>query len=345
MHSYSQTSGDFSDSRQNVIGFFAEDKWRARKNFSITMGLRWEPQYVMKEIFGRTEQFRTDMYYAGVRSKVIPTAPAGEVFVGDSYNGITMPASGQTPDLNNFARRLGIAWDVTGNGKTVVRSGGGVFYSSRLPGLFLNDASISQPFSLRTDLTEPSTPNNLIPFNNPLQSVPSFAAQFPLRYTLPTIPPGGVPFTGGVSVYGLEPGKKWVTPTTYDWNLTIERQIRPDTLVNVSYVGLRANHLRQDVYLNPRAAGVGTDASRPYRGFIDIFVNNNTGMSNYNALQVNFQKRPAGDRGIFKNVTLLANYTYSKAMEIALASNGGITDLGSSKGSGMPFGNPEPGAL
>lgn len=342
MHSYSQTSGDYSDSRQNVIGLFAEDKWKVRRNLSLTMGLRWEPQQVMKEIFGRIEQFRPDMYTAGVRSKIIPTAPAGEVFVGDSYNGITLPDAGQTPDYKNFGPRLGIAWDVFGNGKTVVRSGGGVFYSSRLPGLFLNDASISQPFSLRQDLTEPSTPNNLIPFNNPLQSVPSFAAQFPLRYTLGSIPPG-VPFTGGVSTYGLEPGKAWVTPTTYDWNLTIEHQLLRDTLLNVSYVGLRGVHLRQDIYLNPRAIGVGTDASRPYKGFIDIFENNNTGMSNYNALQMNIEKRPGGGSGVLKNLTLLGNYTFSKTMEIALASNGGITDIGSSKGSGLPFGNPNQG--
>jgi hypothetical protein len=342
MHAYSQTSGDFSDSRQKVIGLFAEDRWRARPNLSITMGLRWEPQSVMKELYGRTEQFRPDMYYAKVRSTVVPSAPAGEVFVGDSYNGITMPATGQTPDYKNFGPRLGIAWDVSGNGKTVVRAGGGVFFSSRLPGLFLNDASISQPFSLRTDLTEPSSPNNLIPFNNPLQSVPTFAAQFPLRYTLKTLP-SNVPFTGGVSVYGLEPGKSWVTPETYDWNLTVEHRILADTVVNLSYVGLRGVHLRQDVYLNPRAAGVGTDASRPYQGFIDIFENNNTGMSNYNALQVNVQKRPGGGRGILKNLTLLGNYTFSKAMEIALASNGGITDVGSSKGSGLPFGYPNQG--
>jgi hypothetical protein len=66
-------------------------------------------------------------------------------------------------------------------------------------------------------------------------------------------------------------------------------------------------------------------------------------MSNYNALQVNVQKRPGGGKGPLKNITLLANYTFSKAMEIALASNGGITDIGSSKGSGMPFGNPNQG--
>jgi len=66
-------------------------------------------------------------------------------------------------------------------------------------------------------------------------------------------------------------------------------------------------------------------------------------MSDYNAFQVNLMKRPGGGRGILKDFTLLANYSFSKAMEIALASNGGITDVGSSKGSGIPFGNPNQG--
>src|SRR5579872_4465888 len=62
LHAYSQTSGDYSDSRQNVIGLFAEDKWRAARNLSLTLGLRWEPQMVMKEIYGRIEQFFPDAY-------------------------------------------------------------------------------------------------------------------------------------------------------------------------------------------------------------------------------------------------------------------------------------------
>ena len=343
MHYYNQSSGDYSDSRQHVIGVFAEDKWKPRPNLSITMGLRWEPQFVMKEIFGRTEQFWPSAYAAGAKSKVVPTAPAGMMFVGDSYNGMDFPATGNTPDMKNFAPRLGVAWDVLGNGKTVVRSGGGLFYTSRMPGLFLNDAAIIQPFSLQTSITEPNTPNNLIPFSNPLASNPSYAAQWPLLYTLKTLPSGGVPFTGLIKMYGLEPGVKWVTPTTYDWNVTIEHQILSDTLVNVSYVGLRAVHLRQDIDYNPRAAGVGTDASRPFQGFTDILENHNTGMSDYNALQINIQKRPGGGKGILKDLTLLGNYTFSKAMEIALASGGGITDVGSSVGSGMPFGYPRQG--
>jgi hypothetical protein len=341
VRTFSQTSGDYSDSRQNIVGLYFQDAWKFRPRLTLTMGVRWEPQIVMKEIYGRTEQFRPDAYAAGVQSKIVPSAPPGLFFVGDSYNGIGFPDTGQKAELDNFAPRVGFAYDVFGNAKTVIRGGGGTFYSTRLPGLFLNDASISQPFSLRIDLTEPGSANSLIPLGNPLASdTTGFAAGFPRRFTLAQIPQG-VAFHPPVSVFGLEPGRAWVTSTIYDWNLTIERQLRPDTVLHVSYVGLRGTHLREDVDLNPRAVGVGTEASRPYKSFSDILENQNNGMSNFHALEVDVEKRPsAGSRGIFRNVTLLANYTFSKAMDIALASNGGTTDVGSSKGSGVPYGNP-----
>src|SRR5690349_544804 len=341
MRSFSQTSGDYSDSRQNVVGLYVQDQWKVVPRLTLTLGLRWEPQGVMKEIYGRTEQFRPDAYAAGVVSKVIPSSPAGLFFVGDSFNGIGFPDTGEHADKNNFAPRVGFAYDMFGTGKTVVRGGGGVFYSSRLPGLFLNDASISQPFSLRIDLTEPSSANSFIPLANPLASdTTGFAAGFPQRFTLDTVPQN-VTYHPPVAVFGLEPGRKWVTPTIYDWNLTIEQQLRSDTVLHLSYVGLRGTHLRQDVDLNPRAVGVGTDANRPFQGYSDILENQNNGMSNFNAMEVDLEKRPgAGSTGIMRHLTLLANYTYSKAMDIALAANGGITDVGSSNGSGVPFGNP-----
>ncbi len=341
LHSFSQTSGDFSDSRENVIGIFGEDTWNVRPRLTLTLGLRWEPQGVMKEIYGRTEQFRPDAYAAGVHSTVIPSSPAGLFFVGDSYNGIGFPPTGESGDYNNLAPRAGFAYDVFGTGKTVVRGGGGIFYSTRLPGLFLNDASISQPFSLRVDLLESlAAPNNLIPLDAPVQSVPSFAAGFPQRFILSKVPKN-VAYTPPVAVFGLIPGKSWITPSTYDWNLTIEHQLRSDMALHLSYVGLRNVHLREDIDLNPEGIGIGTQASRPYQPFTDILEDLNEGASNYNALQVSLEKRPqAGSQGILRNITLLVNYTYSKAMDIALANNGGTTDLGSSKGSGVPYGNP-----
>lgn len=340
LRSLSQTSGDNSDSRQNVIGVYASDKWKTTPRVTLNLGLRWEPQVPMKEIFGRIVQFRPDAYAAGVHSSVIPSMPAGMFFVGDRYNNISVPDTGETGDLNNFGPRVGVAWDTTGKGKTVVRSGGGVFYYSRLPGLFLNDAAIVSPFSLRLDPVEPAVG----PLENPLVNYPSFTSNFPQRYTLKTVP-AGVQFPTGAKIYGLQPGRKWVTPTVYDWNVTVEQQLESSMVSRISYVGLRGTHLRQDTDLNPAVYTPGSTAStqarRIYQPFADIIQNANTGASGYNALQLELEKRPsAGAKGVLSHITLLANYTFSKAMEYGLSSNGGITDVGSSNGSGMSYYDP-----
>jgi hypothetical protein len=340
MHSFSQTSGDYSDSRESVIGLFASDKWKASSRLTLDVGLRWEPQVPMKEIYGRIQQFRPDAFAAGVQSSVIPTAPAGLFFVGDKYNGITVPSTGQTGDLNNFAPRVGMAYDPMGSGKTVIRAGGGVFYYSRLPGLFLNDAAIVAPFSLRIDPVEPQVG----PLEHPLAQFPDFEGAFPAVYTLAQVPKT-VAFPPIVSVFSEQPGVKWTTPTIYDWNVTFERQLRNDTILHASYVGLRGTHLRQDVDLNPAVYMAGspltTQQRRPYQPFGDIIENRNSGASGYKAFQVDVEKRPAqGGKGILSQITLLANYTLSRTKDYGLSSNGGITDVGSSKGSGMSFYDP-----
>ncbi len=339
LRSMSQTSGNYSNSRENVMGFFANDNWKISPRLTLDLGLRYDPQVPMKEIYGRVQQFRPDAYNAGVHSSVIPSAPAGLFFIGDKYNGISVPATGETGDFNNFAPRVGFAYDPHGNGKMSIRGGGGVFYYTRLPGLFLNDASIVAPFSLRIDPVDP----DVGPLSDPLVNYPSFTAAFPERYVLKTVPKN-VAFPPIVSVYGLAPGIKWITPTIYDWNFTVQRQLRSDTLFSASYVGLRGNHLRQDTDLNPGIYTAGStlslQARRPYQPFGDIIQNANTGASGYNALQLSISKQPSGGSGFFRPIMLSANYTLSRAMDYGLNTNGGITDVGSSKGSGMSIYDP-----
>ncbi|HEV2326772.1 MAG TPA: carboxypeptidase regulatory-like domain-containing protein [Terracidiphilus sp.] len=339
LRSMSQTSGDYSNSRENVIGFFAGDTWKMSPRFTLDLGLRYAPQVPMKEIYGRIQQFRPDAYKAGVSSSVIPSAPPGLFFVGDKYNGISVPATGETGDFNNFAPRVGFALDPHGNGKMSIRGGGGVFYYTRLPGLFLNDASIVAPFSLRIDPVDP----DVGPLSNPLVNYPSFTAAFPERYTLKTAPKN-VAFPAIVAVYGLTPGISWITPTIYDWNFTVQRQLRSDTLFSASYVGLRGNHLRQDTDLNPGQYISGSKLSlqqrRPFQPFGDIIQNANTGASGYNAMQLSISKRPSTGAGFLHPIMLSANYTLAKAKDYGLNTNGGITDVGSSKGSGMSIYDP-----
>lgn len=339
LHSMSQTSGDYSDSREHMIGLFASDTWKMTPRLTLDLGLRYEPQVPMKEIYGRIQQFRPDAYAAGVHSSIIPSAPPGLFFVGDSYNHIGVPATGETGDFNNFAPRVGFALDPTGAGKMSIRGGGGVFYYARLPGLFLNDASIVAPFSLRIDPVDP----DVGPVSDPLVNYPSFSAAFPEVYTLKTAPKN-VAFPAIVRVYGLAPGISWVTPTIYDWNFTFEHQLRSDTVLHASYVGLRGNHLRQDTDLNPGQYLPGStlklQARRPFQPFGDIIQNANTGASGYNAMQIGIEKRPSGGGGLFRPITLLASYTLSKSMDYGLAGDGGITDVGSSVGSGMSIYDP-----
>jgi hypothetical protein len=226
-----------------------------------------------------------------------------------------------------------------------LRAGGGLFYYSRLPGLFLNDAAISAPFSLRIDLTDSTTgPSQIGTLSDPLAAYPSFTSGFPQRFTLATAPKDAT-FVKNPTVFGLQPGVKWVTPEIYDWNVTFERQLRADTVIHASYVGTRGTHLRQDVNLNPGIYTADSTASlqdrRPYQPFGVIYQNRNTGANGYNGFQVAIEKRPASSgNGILNEITLLANYTYSHANDYGLSENGGITDIGSSIGSGMSFYDP-----
>jgi hypothetical protein len=343
-HTFSQTSGNYSDSRENPMGLYGNDKWKLSPRLTLDYGLRWEPQQVMKEIWGRIEQFFPAANLAGVHSSIVPSAPPGVFFIGDKYNGVSVPDRGEAGDFNNFAPRVGVAWDMTGSGKMSLRAGGGLFYYSRLPGLFLNDASISPPFSLRIDLNDSTTGASQIgPLSNPEVNYPSFTANFPLRYTLANVPKNAT-FVANPTVFGLQPGVRWTTPEIYDWNATWEYQVRNDTVLHLSYVGTRGVHLRQDVNLNPGIYTAGSTASlqarRPYQPLGIIYQNRNNGANGYNGFQVDLEKRPAAGTGILNRITLLANYTYSKTMDYGLAENGGITDIGSSIGSGMSFYDP-----
>jgi hypothetical protein len=339
LHNMSQTSGDYSNSRENVIGLYVNDTWKISPRLTLDLGLRYEPQVPMKEISGRIQQFHPDAYAAGVHSSIVPSAPAGLFFVGDKYNGQSVPATGENGDFHNFAPRVGFAFDPRGDGKTSIRGGGGEFFYTRLPGLFLNDASIVAPFSLRIDPVDPDTG----PFDNPLVGYPTFTSAFPERYTLKTVPKN-VAFPPVVSVFGLAPGISWITPRIFDWNFTIQRQLRTDTVFSASYVGLRGNHLRQDTDLNPGKYTLGDTRSlqqrRPFQPFGDIIQNANTGASGYKAMQLSISKQPSGGTGFFRPIMLSANYTLASSKEYGLSENGGITDVGSSKGSGMSIYDP-----
>ena len=83
------------------------------------MGVRYEPFLPWVE-----KNDRINTVSPGRQSTVVPDAPIGVLFPGDLPRGLA------NADLNNFAPRIGFAWDIFGDGKTSVRGGYGMFYES-----------------------------------------------------------------------------------------------------------------------------------------------------------------------------------------------------------------------
>jgi hypothetical protein len=98
---------------------FIEDSYKVHPRFTLNYGLRYEPFVPFDQKGGRHTT-----WVPGVQSTVVPDAPQGILFPGDPG----LPKRLTKSDLNNFAPRLGAAWDVNGDARTVVRAGYGIFY-------------------------------------------------------------------------------------------------------------------------------------------------------------------------------------------------------------------------
>ena len=104
------TAGDLSRSlKDEGFAIFAQDDWRVLPRLTLNAGLRYELTTVLTEANNQMGNFIPGQGLLQVGSSKL----------GDPFNG----------DHNNFAPRLGFAWDMSGNGKTVIRGGGGIYYS------------------------------------------------------------------------------------------------------------------------------------------------------------------------------------------------------------------------
>ncbi len=129
---------DYQD--HDYIGVYLQDDWRVRPNFTVNVGMRWEPFIPLRNTYSWVSHFDKTRFDQNLRSTVYPQAPAGLIFPGDAG----YPGRGASrKKMANFAPRIGAIWTPSGDDSLSVRGSWGIFYDT--PHLFFNTRFTNNP--------------------------------------------------------------------------------------------------------------------------------------------------------------------------------------------------------
>jgi hypothetical protein len=303
----------------NSFGLFVQDDWRIRPRLTLNLGLRYDLTLPVKDSKDLIANF-------------IPGV--GLVQVG---KGIDNPYH---TDWNNISPRIGIAWDVFGTGKTVLRAGGAIIYEQPTIREFIDRGGLNE---------NPSGAAGVDPGNGTIQVFSRFidgtdltAAWLAGTPLFDTSPGGTCSQDEPCDVFGVK--RDIATPYVASWNFNLEQQLSKTTALQVAYV---ANHgiklysirdinqaigpLSADCYFNDPVLSYtecrqanrplvlnctsGSGSCMPWVGYANFLENQ--GNSIYNALQVTFTQKS------YKGLDFLAGYTWSHAIDNATSNVAG----------------------
>jgi hypothetical protein len=333
-------------SRSRYYGLYAQDSWRVASTLTLNYGLRWDVSTSWWE-----ENNQLETIIPGEQSRLFPGAPTGWVFPGDP----NVPSTLAPTHHNNFAPRIGLAYSPSfdsgilhrlfgSSGQTSIRAGYGMFYTA------IEDL---------TDALEVGDPPYGLFYSSP--NPPLFATPFVDRATgnpegqrFPVVLP-----PENVSASNPDPNVNWSQylpissspgywyknrlPYAEHYELSVERQLGSNSLLNISYVGTQSHRLLVLVEANPSVPSICLSVSQPSQvaagtatcgpfaetgtfttssgqtvvprrplgaDFGSTGLYENIGNANYNALEVTARHRSG-------RLEFLAGYTYSTTLDQA----------------------------
>jgi hypothetical protein len=241
--------------RQSVVSGFAQDFLRVNSRLTVNAGLRYDFYSNPTEANGRLSAIRDPAMASG------PTA--GKVFAG-------------TPtDL--LSPQAGFAWDIFGDGKTVLRGGAGIF-RDQFPVILYGADRFLPPFFGINSYVFPT-------FLDPQNAV----------LTQP--------------IYLIETTYHPKFPYALQYNLNLEREITPGTILSAGYFGARGNHLTREAEQNPFEPALGHRYNPNLPSPLQIILTD--AQSFYNSFQLSVSNHSA------KNVSWQAFYTLAHSIDDA----------------------------
>jgi len=300
---------------QKSVGLYVQDSWKVKPNFTLEAGVRWDVSGALGE-------------RDNLGSNFLPDSPKADA---DGFVSLSKQPL-YNVDKNNFGPRVGFAWDVMKNGKTVLRAGYSLNYdlpnfgTLAAPQTYFNMWSSTRSgfFTQVADgifaVGEGVTPSAYANPGGPLANnslCQSFICMVPgLNIYGPSVTPSP-PFNVIQMVQNFQ------SPMNHAYNITVEQQLTGNTAFSVGYVGTKGRDLVNFRDLN--ACPVSTlacDSSRqPYGArfpqYDHVLQLNNDGYSNYNSLQIAYKLRD------IHGFTGQINYTWSRAFDTGSANRGG----------------------
>jgi len=274
---------------------YLQDDYKATHELTLNLGLRWDPWMPPIDRNGTLVGF--NLQNPSFQSTIAPGAPQGLMFVGDSG----LSNSVYNNNFKDFSPRVGFAYNVFGNGKTVVRGAYGLFYGFP-EGLLYQRTDAMQPVDLYLQINNPPV------WDAPFAGY-SGGDPFPRGHVAPSQFSTYTflkPLAGGV----LNPASH--VEYTQAYNFTVEQDLGKGFAMNVGYVGNRAEHVMASRQFNPyipATSATTIETTRTYNGLGAVELADAYDWEKTNAFEVNVTRRS-------HNLTMLANAVWMKTIDI-----------------------------
>jgi hypothetical protein len=318
------------------LASYIQDNWRVSPRLTLNLGLRWDGIPHTYEANQQSSNFYPNLYNPALAatfdsngnvcsSNSVPACPGGPspglstspnpILAGVQFytNGIGIGGKNGIPkglvndSWANFGPRLGFSYDLSGQGKTVVRGGFGIMYE-RIQGNDMYNGAVNPPGDLNPTL-------NNVSLSNPGLSIKTGTIISPAQ--LPVLP---------LNITGI--ATNYPPPVSYQYSLGVQQALGTRTVFGVSYVGSQSRHENyyQEINLPPigdvpelvASGGTGINQLMTYPGYHGIRLAENGGNASYNSLQVDLHGK------VRRDLQLQFAYTYSRSIdEVGAASNSG----------------------